>query len=164
MANLPYNAGQDVTVGAGGSSLSAGPGALTPTIDTPYVVRLFGDEELAAFAVRDDTDGSPTPPSQKQQRVGLLRGVFVPCEGGVRVAISIDCKYTPQGAPVPRIILKANPSVGLPDDIASDVPDGTGWVTVETTPFVPTADGVVEVWREQRQPGSVCWDRLVVST
>lgn len=162
MPALPFDAGQDVTVGGGGGLRSAGPGALTPTIDTPCVVRLFDDQELAAFAVRDDSDWVVAPPSQKQQRPGLLRGIYFPCTAGVRTVFSVMCKYTPLTAPRPRVIITANPAVGIPDDVFVDAPVGTDWVLIESPEFTPTADGVVEVQRELLQAGTVNWDQIVV--
>lgn len=108
-----------------------------------------GSAELAAFAERDDTDGNPEPPCQKQTRAGLLKDIFVPVRAGVPVVIQVDCKYAPDADPRPRIILKANEAVGLFADVIGDAQPGAAWQTLQVG-FTPTADGVVDVHRELR--------------
>jgi hypothetical protein len=126
---------------------------------------LVDNLELNAYCVRDDTDGDGGPPSQKQQRPGVLRDIYVPVTAGVPIRITLACRYSPDADPRPRMLVRANSDVGLTGDLEVVAPSGSGWTTL-TTSFTPTADGVVQVWREMRslEAGAfAAWDAAEIS-
>lgn len=63
---------------------------------------------------RDDSDGYPSPPCQRQERRGILRDTL-PIDPGTR-RIGIYCRH-PGLAPYPRVVVKANLAVGVQHDI-----------------------------------------------
>jgi hypothetical protein len=78
---------------------------------------------------------------------------------------AVDCLFDRNVAPYPRLIVKANPLVGLGADIVVDAVAATTWQTLSAG-FTATALGAVELWREKRSWGmadSVWWDNLVRS-
>jgi hypothetical protein len=143
-----------------------------PKLESQLIV-LNGDVEIPINSGRDDLVGTPLPPSQKQAAKSILKGIRWPVTAGAH-SFSIDCKYTPNTTPRPRIILRANSAVGIPADIVVDAPAGTGWVTL-TANITALASGVVEIWREFpqfnplnsgdmiRPPAYANWDHIVVT-
>lgn len=111
---------------------------------------------------RDDAIGNPTPPSQVQHSYCILKQLLVPVLVGSRT-LSIDCKMSvDRGASTrPQMIVKANPVVGLQDDITVTATAGTNWQTL-TAQFTTIAIGAVEVWRfnRDRDLGAIWWDNL----
>lgn len=122
---------------------------------------------------RDDTIGTPTAPSQRQID-GILVGLLAKARSGANT-FAIDVKFEAGNGPYPKLVVKANPSLGLLAD-ASDtgvVPssidpgtagyrrDGYAWQTLQVT-FTVNADGVVEFWRQKQTTGHdlVWWDNF----
>jgi hypothetical protein len=136
-------------------------------VRTGYLKRVqAGVTELLLLTERDDVEGKVTPPSQRQGRPGVLRDVRWPVQAGART-ISIDVKAPAgSGTDLARLIVKANPEVGLGTDLVGIAPVGTGWVTIGPLSFTATAIGVLEVWRERRDDmmdAELYWDNLQVT-
>jgi hypothetical protein len=112
---------------------------------------------------RDDAAGSPSAPSQVQHGFGYLKQMLVPVTAGAWT-IAIDCKMgTDPGASLrPQLVVKANPEVGLQNDLVVTATAGTAWQTLSAG-WTATATGVVEVWRYKRDRdiSEVRWDNLV---
>jgi hypothetical protein len=144
-------------------SLRADPGMSTsqPAL-LARAFQLGGERDQYAMGVaRNDSDGNPSAPCQSQPRPSVLKDIFWRVNVGSNT-LEIDCKYT---GTAPRIIIRANPSLGLQADHTVTAGAGSGWVTLSYT-FTATAKGVVNVWRE-RLDGDIThtclWDHLVVS-
>jgi hypothetical protein len=116
---------------------------------------------------RDDSDGTPAPPCEKQIGPGIDRRILWPVDPGSPPAertFSIYVRH-PGIAPYPRIIVKANPEVGLNADIIVTAAATTAWQEL-TASFTPRRKGVVEVWREVPAPvqnAYAKWDRITVT-
>ena len=161
MPALPYSPNFDASPSQSSGLLVAQGSAMAPTIAAPDVLRIYGDEPYARDCVRDDTDGYPLPPCQMQQRPGVIGGILIPVNAGAQITIMLNCKYT--GAIPPRMIVRANPDVGLLADLFAVAPQGSGWVNVVAT-FTPSADGVVDVDREQCSSNAFTkWDNLQIT-
>jgi hypothetical protein len=121
------------------------------------------DRDLFMGNVRDNALGTPTPPSQRQAVVGIIKDIFWPVEAGAR-SISISCRYTGSGTP-PRLIVKANGPVGLTADLTGSPSSSGSFVTIGPLTFTAIAAGVIHVWRERREYGTqdVNWDNLQVT-
>ena len=116
-------------------------------------------DPLLAFAGRNDTEGTPTPPSQQHPRPGTLKDIFWRVVDGINT-LTIDCKYTGQA---PRVIVKQAPALGLQTDYSLGAPAGTDWVTI-TIVVTIVGTGVLQVWRERLESDlskSLYWDRLI---
>ena len=161
MPTLPYSPNFDASPSQSSGLLVAQGSAMAPTIAAPDVLRIYGDEPYARDCVRDDTVGHLSPPSQKQQRPGIIGGIRIPCDAGKWLTLRMFCKFSPVTPPCPRMIVRANPLIGLGADIIVDAPATGGWAPLDVQ-ILPSADGVVEVLREQRQPGTTNWDALQV--
>lgn len=115
---------------------------------------------LLLDATRNDTSGNPTASSQSHPRPGIFKDIWWKVRAGQR-KFSIDCNYG-GGTPRPRIILKANPALGIPADLISTAPAGAGWVTILLTVTV-YATGVLSVWRERTDTNlavTYLWDHI----
>ncbi len=111
---------------------------------------------------RDDTDGKTSPPCEKQIRRGIIRGIIWPVDPGNNT-FSIWVKHSGH-TPAPRIIVKANPQVGLQSDLVVQAGPSTDWQQL-TVQFTATDKGAVEVWREVRaieQNAFAKWDDIAV--
>jgi len=116
-----------------------------------------------ADATRNDASGNPAAPSQSQPRPGTLKDIIWKVRTGAR-KLSIDCNYG-GGNPAPRLIIKANPALGVPADVIKAAPALSGWVTVSIEVAV-YATGVLWVWRERtdrRLAVSHLWDNIRVT-
>lgn len=92
------------------------------------------------------TEGNPLVPSLQISYYGMWRFRWV-VKTGTR-SISINCKFPSLSTPRPSMNIKANPSIGIPSDIITYAPAGTGWVTIGPVSFVSTGTDVVwvELW------------------
>jgi len=100
---------------------------------------------------RDDSDGYLSPPCQRQMRAGTLKDIYWPVEPGTRT-FKIMVRHGGH-EPAPRVIVKANPEVGVLND-------------VETVQVTVTVKGVLNVWREVRaqdQSAYAKWDQVTVT-
>lgn len=101
---------------------------------------------------REDVEGNPAPPclaidipGHHRFRWGVLAGTRT---------ISIDTKQVSNvTGKRPRIIVKANPEIGVNADVVGDAGAGTGWTTIGPLTVTPTSDGVlwVELWNMDTQ-------------
>lgn len=143
----------------------------TPTMST--AVRPY----WPFLSQRDDATGNPTP-AQRQINKGLLAGWLAKCVVGLNTW-AIDVRFEAGNGPYPRLIAKADPTLGLyADAIATAVAPtsidtrtgidgstqgfrrgGYAWQTLSVS-FTLSAAGVVELWREKRSDGMdmVWWD------
>lgn len=118
-----------------------------------------------AISLREDADGNPTPPSERQRR-GVLRGILWPVAVGTRrFQIDVRSNIDEGAGKRPRIRVVANLEVGVVSDIVVSAGAGTGWQTLDSGDVVISANGVLEVWREL--PGSsvgnyALWDNIVI--
>jgi len=126
-----------------------------------------GTTTYTAGAYRDDTLGNPGGPSQRQDVPGALWDIYWPVETGART-ISIDCRQSadPGASLRPRLLLRGNSQMGVPDDLAATM-DGTveEWVTL-TISVTVTVAGVLLVGRERRVWDAaryVNWDNVSVT-
>lgn len=118
-------------------------------------------------AVRDDVEGNPGP-SQRVTGSGMLgyqdgQVMYWYIAGEGLRSFQIDVKFTPNTAPRPRIIAKANPDVGLMADLMVEAVSGTGWQTLLAQFTATKAPGIVEVYREMPSgymDAVTYWDNL----
>jgi hypothetical protein len=113
-----------------------------------------------AIAYRLNTDGNPAAPSQYQRR-GILKGILWPFVAGTRT-LTIRVRHSGH-APYPRLIVKANPEAGVPDDLVVTASSSTAWQELSVQ-ITSAQGGAVHVWREVRaieQGAYAIWDHLV---
>jgi len=113
---------------------------------------------------RDTSIGNPAAPSQRQGAPGILTDIWWPVQAGSR-SLSIDVRQTkdPGASLRPRLVVKGDATLGVPDDVIVTM-DGTvgSWKTL-TAVLIVLADGVLWVWRERRDwdlSQQVHWDNL----
>ena len=97
--------------------------------------------------VKNTTDGNPSSPSLSLLIPGMWRFRWV-VKAGTR-SISIYAKQNSTGSAFrPSLIVKANPNVGLNNDISGSAPAGSGWQTIGPVSFTSTGTDVVwvELW------------------
>ncbi len=115
------------------------------------------------YSARDDTDGHPDPPCERQVRRGVLKTILWPVDPGVKT-FSIWVRHSGH-SPYPRVIVKANPEVGVLSDQEAVAGASTDWQQLSVTVTV-TAAGALQVWREvraQEQNAYAKWDDISVS-
>ncbi len=88
-------------------------------------------------------EGSPSPPSLQLTIPGFWRFRWVITPGQRR--ISVYTKQNSTGSYRPSLVVKANSSVGIANDLSGSAPDGTGWQTIGPIVFTATGTGVVWV-------------------
>lgn len=112
---------------------------------------------------RDDTAGFGGPPSL---RIGTWgRYAFrLACSTGAR-EVTVRTLQPHATAARPKLVIRANPDIGLIEPITSTAGAGADWVTIGPVPFTATADGGVWVELWNPQPGFIpCWfDDLVIN-
>jgi hypothetical protein len=146
-------------------TLTTGPGEKALGVwyvRTMHLLVRAGLEELL-FARRDDTDGNPAAPCQRQERFGTLRDVYWPVTAGTRT-LTVRVKHSGH-TPVPIVRVKANPDVGVLEDHIMTPTSSTDWQDLTLTLPI-TATGVLWVWREVRsrdQRAYALWDHLTTS-
>lgn len=120
-------------------------------------------DAFLADAVRNDASGNPGAPSQSHPRPGIFKDILWKVRTGKRT-FRIDCRHEGD-SPLPRIILKSNPALGIPADIIATVPSGTDWVTVRIEVAV-YGTGLIHIWRERRSTNLLLmtlWDNIKVA-
>lgn len=106
-------------------------------------------------------EGNPTAPAERQDRQGRGATILWPVEAGDR---TFTIRVRARGTPTARIILKANPGVGITEDVAAEATSAEEWQELQVSITV-VAPGVLEVWREiraQAQNAYAIWDHIVV--
>lgn len=109
---------------------------------------VVGTETYTYGARKETTDGSPLPPSfaldypltSYRWRWGVKSGTRT-----LQLAAKQVSNVTGKR---PRVIVRANPSIGVTADISADAPDSADWTTIGPITVNPTANGVlwVELW------------------
>jgi hypothetical protein len=113
------------------------------------------------------TEGNPSTPCLEIFQPTFWR--FKWSVGGGNRTISVKCKQASNSvsASRPSLIVKANPSIGLTNDVSGSAPSGTGWVTIGPVSFTPTASGSVnvELWNNSNTvtQDSAFFDHIVVT-
>lgn len=117
---------------------------------------------LSIGAGRDETAGSPSPPSFRFHGKGWFGPVEVPITTLGSHEVAIRVRYSPAEAPTPRVVLDATPVRGGVVTATASV--STDWVNV-SLPFTALAEGVVDLWVEVRHPlAYLCWiDEITVT-
>jgi len=104
---------------------------------------------------KESIEGNPSPPclrlrfpSKHAFRWGVTTGAHT---------LKIDTKQVSNvTAKRPRVTVKANPSIGVPNDVYLDAGAGTGWMTVGPISVTATDNGVLIVELENRDDEN--WD------
>lgn len=122
------------------------------------------NETLFLNTGRYDADGNPASPSLRQGVRGRLTFDW-PVKNGSR-SFSIKVRFTPNTPNYPQVILHANPSIGVANDVIGTAVAGTAWQTIGPLAVAPTSDGVLRcslVHRHHSMEGFVLWDNLTVT-
>src|SRR3990172_7074884 len=126
--------------------------ATTPAVSTPKGAAGNGADG-GYWTGKDTTQGNPTAPSHRQGATATLRGLFWPVvasTGGRAISADVKMTFDPGAGKRPRLVVKRNTEVGGHADVTAEAGGGrTSWQTITVTVY-PTADGVLEVWRERR--------------
>lgn len=121
------------------------------------------DVPMAIEASRADDEGASGAPCLKMTRGSRLR-LRVPVAQGAR-AISVKVKQDTPASPRPKLIVKANPEIGLAVDIEGTAPVGAGWQTCGPVSFTANQNG--GVWIELAASfigvGACYWDDITVA-
>jgi hypothetical protein len=94
---------------------------------------------------KDTTEGSPGAPCIRMQYPSMFRFRWVVKPGQRRIAIRAKQAKIYSTIQRPSLIVKANPSVGIPSDIVAYAPDSSDWVLIGPTIFTATGTGMVFV-------------------
>jgi hypothetical protein len=117
-------------------------------VNRPFIGFTLDNQFYQSGVRRDNTEGNTSPPSMAIDMPGRWRfkwGV----ETGATRTLSIRVKQVSNVAGKrPRMIVKANPGIGVPSDVIVDAGAGTGWVDLGPASVTPTTNGVldVELW------------------
>lgn len=120
---------------------------------------------LLQLSGRDDADGHPLPPSLKMVRAGAYKFKWPVAAGARTISIDIKCTVNVAGFR-PYMVLKANPGIGVNEDIRATAASGSGWNTIGPLTVTPNLAGVleVEIWAPfLGQPFQVNWDNVQVT-
>jgi hypothetical protein len=139
--------------------------AVTPVAVPRAIIDSSRRDQPHVRGGRDDTEGNLQPPSFRLEGPGRVFLTRWPVSPGNRT-VSIDVKYTPNEAPRPRLIVRANPEVGVVADVTGEAPSGTGWVTIGPLTVAVSQAGALEIFLEVQHPavdGAAWWDNLQVT-
>jgi len=99
-------------------------------------------------ATRNNSEGNPSPPCLSIYYPGTCHRFRWGVTAGSR-SLTVDTKQVSNvTGKRPRIIVRANPAIGVNADVVGDAGSGTSWVTVGPINVTPSANGVlwVELW------------------
>jgi len=99
-------------------------------------------------ASRSDTEGNPSPPCLSLYYPGTSHRFRWGVTAGSR-SLTVDAKQVSNvTGKRPRVIVRANPSIGVNSDVIADAGSGTSWVTIGPLSVTPSSSGVlwVELW------------------
>lgn len=99
-----------------------------------------------AWGGEDLSVGNPAAPSLRMDAKGIWRFRWTVTVGSH--AISVNVLHAINLSPRPSLCIKANPAIGIANDIETFAPSGTDWVVISSPSFTVTALGVV--WVELR--------------
>jgi hypothetical protein len=96
-------------------------------------------------------EGNPSPPSLKLEIPGMWRFRWSVKSGTRRITVSTMQNST--GSYRPSVIVKANPEIGLYNDISGSAADISGWTTIGPVSFTSIVAGAVwvELWNNNNQ-------------
>lgn len=119
----------------------------------------------AVLGARDNTEGSPDPPSLRMNTKGRFRFRWTVIGGGART-VSVNVKQPINLSPRPTLTVKANPAIGVAADVSGTAPSGTSWVTIGPVVINPTIDGSLFVELSANYDGQYvpCWWDEIVTT
>lgn len=125
---------------------------------------ITGETSYMAYATKDDTVGAEAPPSLKMTRYGFFE-FAIPVETGTR-RVTVKAKQVLPPTPRPKMVVKANPAIGIAADVETTAPSGSDWVTVGPTSFAVSAPGTVQVQLWCLAPGTAveCWFDDITTT
>lgn len=115
------------------------------------------------FAGKSTSEGNPQP-SLYMQTDGVFRFKWAVAAGENTIQISV--KQPSNGTPRPRMVVKANPDIGLDADLTGDAASGTGWTTIGPLTVDSDIGGAVWVELHARQIGQFVpcyWDNIVTT-
>lgn len=114
-------------------------------------VRLDGQPLYPRVAV-DGSVGNPGP----SLKVRWSRYPFrLAVRAGAR-RVTVDVRQPVATAVRPKLVVKANPAIGLNADVTATAGTGTDWQTLEAA-FTATANGGVKVWLVNEDFMNPCW-------
>lgn len=111
-------------------------------------------------------DGSPGAPSLKLDRPNSWRFRWAIRSTGAHT-IQINAKQAVNQNPRPSMIVRANPSIGIYNDVSASAPTGTGWVLLGPISVTTSAVGATYVDISNNYSGSTsssCYFDHIVST
>lgn len=101
----------------------------------------------------DFTQGNPAAPCLRMDASGRWRFRWALPIGSHSIMVNV--LHAINRNPRPSLVVKANPSIGIPADIESFAPPGTGWVTMSSGTFVVTQLGATWVELRNNLPTNV---------
>jgi hypothetical protein len=136
---------------------------------TPTSIRSDGTFGLPLVygVTQSYTEGSPSAPCLELSQPSMWR--FKWTVGGGNRTISIKSKQATNSisASRPSMVIKANTSIGLNNDVSGSAPSSTGWVTIGPLSFTSNASGsvIVELYNNSTtaEQSSAYFDHIVVN-
>lgn len=107
---------------------------------------------MAFGASKNSTEGYSNDACLQLDYPGFWRFRWV-VKSGTRT-ITISTKQNSTGSFRPSMVIKANPSIGVTQDISGSAPNGVGWVTIGPLTVTPTTPGPLWVELHNNQ---TCW-------
>lgn len=105
-----------------------------------------GDRHMQVGVLKNTTDGSPAEPCLQITYPGFWRFRWT-VKGGKTKTISVKVKQNSTGSMYrPSIIVRANPLIGVNNDVSASAAEGTDWTTLGPISILPTTTG--SVWVE----------------
>ena len=105
--------------------------------------KIIASDVSYTIASMSDTEGTPLPPSINIPVKGMFRFRWS-LKAGNRY-ISVSAKQPKNGTPRPTMVIKANPDIGVLNDVSGSAISGTGWVVIGPIYISPILDGVIWV-------------------
>lgn len=99
-------------------------------------------QPLAVGCFRNDSDGTPSPPSLQMDRPGKFEFLWLVAAGARTIAISV--KQEANTSPRPKMTVLANPSIGVNSDVSDSAASSTGYVSILLN-VSPTSGGLLLV-------------------
>lgn len=120
------------------------------------------DVPMAFGASRADDEGASGAPCLKMTRGSRIR-LRIPVAIGART-ISVKVKQDSPSTPLPKLLVKANPEIGVNADLEATAGAGSGWKTVGPIAFTATQNGgvLIELVSSFIGVGACYWDDIVV--
>lgn len=128
-----------------------------------YLRRIVCANQNFSLGGKTILQGNPTQPALELTTQGYWRFRWSVLSG--YRYITIDVKQEENQAPRPTLVVKANPSIGVLDDVVEEAPSGTGWVTIGPAVITPSDSGAVwvELYANYDAPSVSYWDNIQTS-